>query len=77
MKKTKFLFDDVLIKISGKLMMFSGVLGIIVVIKYDTLVGRVGMMCKFGSMQWLGLCLCLALIYVGYIHDDFMKSIKE
>ena len=72
----KFAIDDWLLHQAGKILMLTGLLGIILDVRYDVWVGRAPEAYQFGVMQWLGVAYCCFLIYVGYIFDGFTRSIK-
>ena len=75
-KFIKFNIDDFLLRHAGKFLYITGLLGIIIDVRYDTIAGRAKDACTFGPMQILCIIYCCLLIYVGYIFDSFSKEIK-
>lgn len=74
--KIKFSIDNFLLQQAGKILMLTGILGIIFDVRYDMLVSRARDNYVFGPMQWIALGYCIFLIYVGYIFDDFTKEMR-
>jgi len=72
----KIAIDDWLLHQAGKILMVTGLLGIILDVRYDVWVGRAPAAYSFGPWQWIGAVYCCFLIYVGYIFDRFTDAIK-
>ena len=76
MHPIRFLINDWLLRQAGKILMITGGIGIILDWRYDRIVGRALEAYYFGPMQWICLCWCVFLIYVGFVFNDFMKTIR-
>ena len=76
MKKKLFLLQDWLLRQSGKFLMLTSVLGLIIDARYDIWVGRIKEAQVWGFWQWAYAGYCCITIYIGYLFDDFMRDIK-
>jgi hypothetical protein len=60
---------------SGKIMMFSGIVGFVFTLFFDKIAGRV--VVEFGWVQVSGLLLTALLFCYGIVLEQFMKTVKD
>ena len=67
--------DFVITKIAGKLLMITGLVGMMITVVYDRIVTRAVDAYVLGYMQKLALTYCIILMIVGFILDDYMSDL--